>query len=184
MHEGFDNPMWPMIVDGEVREVQLPRGLRARITAAPRFLSPGCRIGKTPLDLRLEPGSYQVVLRAPGRETVTNAIEVTRRELGTAKLTPGLPPAGTTPPGWIYIPGTADKKGPRARAFWIMEREVTCAEYLRLARHLHPDDPRRREIAEADQVSRGRLLLRKVLNRRWLGELEPRRAAAQSARLR
>jgi hypothetical protein len=113
---------------GETRRETLPPGLVLRTTAAPAFLSPASRIGRTPVTREdLPAGDYLVVLRAPGREELREMVHLPEdRNIALEML-----PAGSTPPGFIHV--AADGRGP---AFWMMEREVTAGEYMRFL-----DDP-------------------------------------------
>jgi formylglycine-generating enzyme required for sulfatase activity len=104
---------------GAVREVVLPQGLVVRTTAAPRFLEPACRIGTTPLTYPLEPGSYQVVVRAADHEDLVWSFDARPGEAKDSRLV--LVPRGMTPAGFVYV---------AAGPYWIQEHEVTCAEYV------------------------------------------------------
>ncbi|MHC4449626.1 MAG: protein kinase domain-containing protein [Planctomycetota bacterium] len=110
-----------VIRDGETIQLTLPVGSDLRTTATPLMTTPANRVGTTPLQgLELTPGAYRVVLRHPKRPD----------QLLTFHLTPGqqlerssrMPRAGDGPDGFIPIPSR--------EPFWIMEREVTCAEFL------------------------------------------------------
>lgn len=123
-------------------EVDLPAGVRALPTAAPLILDPACRVGSTPLvDLELPAGSYLALLRADGHEDLRLPFVVERR--GSTDLFVELLEQGSTPDGMIWIPPGSFPVGgdplalrsiPRGTehvdGFWIMEREVTYAEYL------------------------------------------------------
>jgi len=98
---------------------------------------PGVDLGSTPLDLSLDPGSWLVVLRAPGRATVRYPIQLRRARTWTGAITlprdlPGVcwVPAG---PAWFGGDPLAPNSGPRVRAelagFGMMRFPVTNREY-------------------------------------------------------
>lgn len=112
--------------DGSSRDLALPTGLGVRTTAAPAFLGPGSRLGRTPLaDVSLGAGDYLVVVRKFGYEPERIVVNAER---GVAvPLSVSLRPAGQSPAGWIHIHAPL---GTDVASYWIMEREVTCREYF------------------------------------------------------
>jgi len=109
---------------GSRHEEALPAGLRLGVTSTPLFLGPESRVGRTPCSTTVEQGSYLVVIRAEGRETVRTPINVPR---GLALMTEvRLLPNGTTPPGFVRVKGWFAG----APDLWIMEREVLMEEYV------------------------------------------------------
>ncbi|MFI5403964.1 MAG: SUMF1/EgtB/PvdO family nonheme iron enzyme, partial [Planctomycetota bacterium] len=108
---------------GTVQEMDLPAGLKVRTTAAPLLPHAGCLAGTTPLTVVVPPGSCIVLALVPGRPPV-------RRDFyppAGAKLACDLtPPAAPAPPDFVYVPDPSDPKS----CFWILDREVTSAEYV------------------------------------------------------
>ena len=105
-----------------------------RPTAAPAFLSEASFAGRTPVTLRdLPAGDYLVVLRLDGYEELRYGCmaKADRTHQNTVRLNP----AGTTQPGWVFIPRTGEHEG-----FWIMEREVTVGEYLEFLHQATPTE--------------------------------------------
>ncbi len=128
--------------DDVLSAAPLPRGVVLRPTAAPLAVSAACRVGATPLAaLPLEAGSYLALVCAPGREPRRVAFAV-GPGAPTAVLALHLPlhATGTSPPGFTFVEGRGasavgtdvplSRVEVARRAFWIMDREVTCAEYL------------------------------------------------------
>lgn len=107
-------------------DMEVAPGAQLRTTAIPAALTEGARVGLTPIeDLRLSPGSYLVVLRRPGFETVRAAFPVQRKG-GAPGYHAVLLPEHGTPPGFVHVCGRVQSVAP----FFVMEREVICAEYL------------------------------------------------------
>ena len=118
-----------------------PAGMGLVPTCYPLTFSEGNVLGVLPLDVRgLPPDSYLLVLRAEGREDLRVPV---RLEAGRASiLHSDLPPSGTTPPGFVYIPpgpyiagagDCADAWPLQERwldGYWISRSEVTVGEYL------------------------------------------------------
>ncbi len=131
-----------------LRDMELPNGLEVRATAAPLPLSGASALGRTPVaSVELERGSYVAHFSAPG-------FEHQRLHLMAA---PGrapldchvvLLPLGSSPAGFVRIPRGATVV---RRAFWMQEREVTCAEYLEFL-----NDPRAREVPGGTEAAAGR----------------------------
>jgi hypothetical protein len=113
---------------GAVLDMELPRGLIARTTAAPLFPHAGCRAGTTPVTVVMPPGSCIALVLAPGRPPVRRDITLRGGDALAHDLTPPRAPA---PPDFVYVPD------PSGNPFWILDREVTCDEY---ARFLHATD--------------------------------------------
>lgn len=109
--------------DGERRTERLPAGLPLRVTATPLFLGASSRAERVPAVLHLEQGSYLFVARAPGHEVLRTIVVVPRN--GEGERTFRLLPDGTTPEGFVGVFGWYSD----CRPMFIMEREVTMAEY-------------------------------------------------------
>ena len=118
-----------------------PAGLGLVPTCYPLALGEDNVLGVLPLDVRgLPADSYLLVLRAGGCEDVRLPV---RLEAGRASiLHSDLPPGGTTPPGFVYIPPGPYIAGAANRddawplqerwldGYWIGRTEVTVGEYL------------------------------------------------------
>ncbi len=123
-------------------------GLRVRLTAIPLFVSSTCSFGATPVvQHALERGSYLALVEDTGFETCRLPFVVERGR--DTQIGVRLYPDGTTPPGFVFVPGGAFQaggdpvayaawaKGPREVSdFWMAEREVTEREYAEFL-----DDP-------------------------------------------
>lgn len=118
--------------DGEAVEMILPAGLSVRVTAAPVLIGRDAFFGQTPVNsVRLESGSYLVVLRREGYEDTRFPLRIDRGEPASLRLQ--LLPHGTTLEGWIHVAfNVADFPAavPFQFDFWIMEREVKMSEYF------------------------------------------------------
>jgi len=110
-----------VLIGGAVRGLRLPPGLRVRLTAIPLYCTPSAHLN--PGRRSLPAGVYVVVARAPGHEEARRAAVI--KPDATTTLRVELAPAGTTPRGFVSVPADG-----RSKSFFIMEREVTCAEYL------------------------------------------------------
>lgn len=148
------------VVQGaEKRELELPAGAELRPTAAPLAAHPGCRLGATPIVATpVEPGSFVALVRTPGREARRVAFAVGPvAARPTHALSVSLHAAGTTPAGFTLVEGPGisalatdvPQSGATAgsQSFWMMEREVTCAEYLEFL-----NAPETRQEIEASPV--------------------------------
>ncbi|HET6203666.1 MAG TPA: protein kinase [Planctomycetota bacterium] len=127
---------------GMARSVTLPAGLVVRTTAAPLLLSPAGLVGRTPLArIPLEPGSYLALLRREGYED--QRFPFVADGAAETGVSTKLNPRGTTPEGFVFVPGGPFVAGGDPEAFfswersvrhvppfWIMEREVTQGEYF------------------------------------------------------
>lgn len=112
--------------DGGWLELELPRGLEVRPSAAVPFATPAARLGTTPLvGVELVPGEYLLLLRGEGREARRLSLRV--QAGGNARVDLRLPPQGGTPRGFVRVAAQWTERIPD---FLIQEREVTCAEYL------------------------------------------------------
>jgi len=112
--------------DGLVHDVRAPAGLSVRTTAIPIFLSPASVVGATPIaDLELDSGEYLAVLRRADHADLRLPIAVDRATPWTPHVR--IPRSGEGPQGFAYVPSWS---GSFIDPFWIMEREVTIAEYL------------------------------------------------------
>jgi hypothetical protein len=113
-----------VVRDGRAEDVVLPRGLVVRTTVAPVLLSEASALGRTPVDgVEVAEGLHVAVVEAPGRPRVRLAFRAAPGDQVVRSIR--LPPAGPAPDGFVFIPGAEDLP-----AFWMMEREVTAAEYL------------------------------------------------------
>jgi len=102
---------------GRISDVVLPRGLAVRTTAAPAFLLEPS--GVTPFETRLPAGQYMAVVRPAGGPSLRIAFTVKDE----TEISVRAPPDGiVAPPGFLYVPAP--------EPFWILEREVTCGDYL------------------------------------------------------
>lgn len=129
--------------DGVRRSALLPPGANVRTTAAPLVFAPSIEIGSTPLaGLQLEGGDYLAVFELDGHERALVPFTV---RVGIDRVNAEMLALGTSPQGFVRIP----RGGPEAD-FWIMEREVTCAEYLAFLN----DPATLREIETSDEPIR------------------------------
>lgn len=118
-----------LVRDGVLHELELPAGLRTRVTATPLFLSERTRVRNAPDQvLRQEFGPYLAVVRLDGHETQRVPFLLHYDDHPDLRVV--LRPSGTSRPGYCYVPCDARMRD-RHPGFWIMEREITCAEYLR-----------------------------------------------------
>ncbi len=151
--------------DGVAREATLPAGLRVRATAAPLFVDPAFVLGTTPREpLLLPPGSWVLVARLDGHEEqrlpfhVDHSAEPWAREL---RLRVTLQPEGTTPEGFVRV--ACEGAGQAGeRPFWMMEREVTLAEYLEFVND--------RDVEAPEESAGGRAIVRDAEGRRALAD--------------
>jgi formylglycine-generating enzyme required for sulfatase activity len=110
--------------DGRVLDATLPAGLRVRATAAPLALSPACRRPASPrLEFSGEPGEYLVLVRAPGREDQRVFFDAAPNAVLERAI--ALAPEGAAAPDFVRV-HTMRIDPP----FWVLDREVTAAEYL------------------------------------------------------
>ena len=124
--------------------VSVPRGdcagVAVEVTAYPMILSPENRIpaGKA---IDVDPGSYLLLVRSPGREDQRFPVEVGRGGRSVANVT--LLEIGATPPGFVYVPPGPFIYGgdPEVRqiapqkifdlpGFFISRKEVTYREWF------------------------------------------------------
>ncbi len=113
-----------VVRDGNVREQELTAGVGARLTAIPLATSPGCYLGRTPLEAPLVPsGRYLLLFRRAGCLETRMAIG-TGEFQGEEGFPAWLPLRDRVPPGFVAVSPDFD-----ARPFLMMEREVTVAEY-------------------------------------------------------
>lgn len=119
---------------GGTEAMALPTGMVLRPTAAPRFLTDACCAGATPVrsPLSLPVGGYVLVLRKDGYEDLVRPFRIQRDQ--TLDIEGHLLPEGTTPAGFVHVPGSSYDEDPEVsdfyrHTFWIMEREVTCGEF-------------------------------------------------------
>lgn len=117
---GFSAEVWQ---DGLRRHLTLPAGLLVRTTAAPLVCSPASDFGVTPRTLEnLEPGSYVVLVRAPEHRPARLLIDT--GSLGANVPAIELLRADAAPPEFVPVHAIA------CSPFWLLDREVTSAEYL------------------------------------------------------
>ncbi len=132
--------------EGGVREVVLGKGvpLQAEVllTAYPLAVMPQSVVGVTPCEFSdLARGSYLMVLRQDGKETLRYPVIVKRGSVVETKHT--LSPAGSSPDGFVWIPPGPSVVGgdrlayrPRSRhevtlgGFFLSRFEVSVAEYF------------------------------------------------------
>lgn len=137
-------------------------GLTVERTAYPLILGRGLAHGlDDPATPRpCAPGSYLLYVRAPGREDQRYPVLVARGTEHPARARVRLLPAGTSPPGFVYVPPgvflyggdpEAFQSAPRQAidmrqdpalkdGFWLARREVTWREWLEFV-----NDPATRE---------------------------------------
>jgi hypothetical protein len=131
---------------GRPRDMVLPRGLRVLATAAPVPFADSTRIGRTPIEgLSLERAAYLAVFRMAGREDQRCHFRVDPGPVGwTCDV--ALLPEGATPEGFVRIPARLPSQ---PTPYWILEREVTSAEYLEFL-----NDPETRRAVDASPKPR------------------------------
>ncbi len=119
----------------KIQTIDLPKGLGVRPTYAPRFLMEAASVGTTPFEqpLVLPPGSYLFVVRHAGHEEALVPVSIAPGEALERRVE--LLPTGTTPTGFVHVPGNAGIGDGTARpegdhTFWIQERELTIIEFL------------------------------------------------------
>ncbi len=108
--------------NGELLNLHLPPGLELRTTAKPYLLSTRSLLGETPFEVELEAGRYVAILRMDGMEELRLTPSLALGASG--HLQAELLPVGSTPKGFVRVVASGEPD------FWMMEREVTCAEYL------------------------------------------------------
>ena len=147
---------------GVLEELRLPAGIETRLTAAPLLLSPGCRVGETPLhDLSLPPGSYLLLLRSEGFADQRYPFVLERR--GLTEVVVQLQPLEKQPDDFVYVPAGILRTGgdPEAQSafeeaelpvegFWMLERPVKASEYLEFL-----NDPRTRDWMRSESEAVG-----------------------------
>jgi formylglycine-generating enzyme required for sulfatase activity len=148
-----------------------PRGRRSPGTPRP--------VGKTPLTLAdLEPGAWQVTLRAEGRAETVLPIWIGRGQRRSVSV--NLPRQQSVPAGFAYVPagrgwfGTASGEGVRGffntaplhevetPAFLISRQETTYADWIEYLRALPPDERARRRPHVGTEEFVGQLELQEV----------------------
>lgn len=140
-----------VLARGERRVVSLPAGERlgvdASLTSYPLILCPDNDLG-TERTISRDPGTYLLLVRAPGRESVRVTVTIDRLRETTLQL--DLPELGSVPPGFVFVPGgrlitggdplamnPPDPEPKLVRGFCMARHELTMAEYYRFLR-----DPR------------------------------------------
>lgn len=127
--------------DGSGETVQLPSGLDLVTTAVPLLRSASSLIGTSPIDIERSSGQYLLLIEMEGyvpmryglgAATLPVHVQLTRKEDAL--------------PGCVFVPAYPE----RPDAFWMMQHEVTCAEYA-----VFLNDPEtRREINQAPRLIR------------------------------
>ena len=106
-------------------------GLDVAVTAYPLILArAGNRIA-TGTPIPAEPGSYLLLVRAPGFEDQRDPVVVPRN--GAADVAVELEPAGRTPVGYVYIPPGPFVYGGDPEAFLSAPRQVKVVAGFRMA---------------------------------------------------
>jgi formylglycine-generating enzyme required for sulfatase activity len=131
------------VLDGEsLVEMVLPEGAILRPTAAPMPRTSGSLLGTTPIvAARLEPGSYVALVTLAGYESRRIVFSLGPAAPSAADdVRVRLDAQGTSPRGFVLVQGRGssamDTAAPTTdrtigqHSFWIMDREVTVAEYL------------------------------------------------------
>jgi formylglycine-generating enzyme required for sulfatase activity/tetratricopeptide (TPR) repeat protein len=118
---------------GRVVETTLPRRAGYRPTAAPLFLGAEAPVAR--LERDLDPGSWLVVARAPGRVTQRATFVVPRG--GAVSVPVELPALERAlsdfvhvPPGFATIEHGSKTEHVAVPGFWILDCEVSTSEYL------------------------------------------------------
>ena len=113
---------------GRIEELPATSLTGLRPTAAPLDLGPASLAGRAAVHrLALDPGTYLAVLSGEGSETVRIPVHLAAGAEHTLRVR--LPPAGSRPPGFVPV---FDGVG---RIFFLLEHEVTCAQYLEFLEH-------------------------------------------------
>lgn len=115
--------------NGTIKEIILPEGLDVRVTGRPLWIAPSNRrkmSASTPWE-KLQPGRYLFLIRKEGFEDIRLPVIAYRGTKQEFSIT--LIPEGTSPPEFIPI----QHRHPHSDSsvFWVMDREITCAEYLK-----------------------------------------------------
>jgi len=133
--------------DGKTWRQVLPTGLEVRTTAAPLFPSEACLVGTTPTTEYVLPAGYWLhLIRKEGYRPLRYYLEMTG-EPPQIELSARLIPLAVEFPGFVPVWSSGASWDER---FWIMEREVTSAEYLEFL-----NDPETlRRIDEAGEPTR------------------------------
>lgn len=177
--EALAAPGAPAVVwsGGHGRRLTLPDGLQVRLTAAPRYLGPESRVTDRELaqGVSLDAEPYILEMRAPGYERRVVVLRPSRDATWTQDCS--MRPLGTTPDGWIQVSATSSSPDPR-RPFWIMEREVTVADFFDFLNHADTQariaadpslkwEPRDSETAQGQRDAEGRFLIPHDWDPRW-----------------
>jgi formylglycine-generating enzyme required for sulfatase activity len=153
-------------------------------------------LGTTPLaGVELEPGSYRLVFRLPGRPSVLHPLRVSRGE----RLRLHIPVPATVPEGYVYVPpgrflfggkddesvrkiflGVQPLHEVRTGGYLIARHEVTYGEWLRFLRALPPAERGRRRPLGRDFF--GDVELDELPGNQWRLTLRPRTQRAYRAR--
>jgi len=179
-----------VVSDGQQREVRLEgpgvSGLTLWPTCYPLDLDPQDRVGELPLALDgLEPGSYLLVVEAPDHEDLR--LPVRLEPDCRAALRADLLPAGTSLPGFVYIPPgpwisgsdqpaggllpTAPREERWLGGYWISRTEITVAQYAEFLAHPSTQPA----IADGERArTHQRVPRRPVLDRPFGAKCRPR----------
>jgi formylglycine-generating enzyme required for sulfatase activity len=113
--------------NGRTWTQELPPGLEVRTTAAPFFVSDSCLLGTAPITgVELDADYWFLIVRKEGFLDQRVNFRVPRG-VDVAATRIELVPASADLPGFRRLPPYG---GDHPDPFWIMEREVTCGEYL------------------------------------------------------
>ncbi len=145
--------------------------------------------GPTPQRLQLEPGSYVVVLTAPGRAVARHPVLLSPGE--AVAVGGALPPASALPAGFVFVPGGRFLTGTsaaeevrrgylnsppihetRVGAFLIQRTETTYAEWIRYLRSL-PRSERARRMPLVPDSLRGWIRLEERPDGRFELHIKP-----------
>lgn len=116
-----------LLRDGKVMTIAVPPGLKTRINASPRLMLPEFAIQHTHAEqvIEMEPGVQAFVIRRVGFEDCLVQFNADDRE--EIEVPVPMLAFGTTPTGFVRI---NPKPGWQLTGYWLMDREVTAAEYL------------------------------------------------------
>jgi serine/threonine protein kinase/formylglycine-generating enzyme required for sulfatase activity len=148
-------------------------------------------LGTTPIaDLELPPGSYMLVLSAPGRADVHYPLVLGRDERLDVAV-PLLEP-GEIPDGFVYVPpgrflfGSGDSEEMRQKflgtvpihpvaidGYFIARHETTYGDWIEYLRALPPAERRQRQIRAASGVLHGSVELIELPDGVWQLTLQP-----------
>jgi tRNA A-37 threonylcarbamoyl transferase component Bud32 len=116
-----------LLRDGQSLTVAVPTGLLTRTTASPRFLLPefSMVLGESQQTITVEPGEQAFVVRRDGYEDYL--VQIYASTGAEVNIPISLVAEHTTPVGFARVSLQPSWPIP---SYWIMDREVTSAEYL------------------------------------------------------